>query len=221
MKKLVIFDLDGTLVNSIDDLGNSVNYALKQFSLEENTIDEYYQFVGNGMEHLVRSAMKSKGDDNELYSKVRNVFDEYYANHCNDLTCAYEGISQLLARLSESGIETAVLSNKADRYIGNILNKNFPDHKFLAAWGQREGIERKPSGDGLIKMIAELGYSRSECVYVGDSEVDVLTAQNAGVDLICVLWGFRSEQILKDHGADNITDSTDTLFDRIINYENA
>lgn len=216
MKKIAVFDLDGTLVNSIYDLADSVNIALRNASLPENTLQEYYTFVGNGMEHLVRSAMKEHGSDDELYKVIRADFDRQYAIHCNDKTVAYDGVPQLLDRLSAVGIDTAVLSNKAEVFIAEILDQTYPDHRFSSAHGQRQGVERKPSGDGLIRLLDELGYDKSDCVYIGDSEVDVLTARNAGVDVIGVLWGFRTRDDLVQAGAEHIVATADELYDAII-----
>ena len=216
MKKFVIFDLDGTLVDSIYDLGDCVNTALRAYDLPENTLEEYYSFVGNGMENLIRTSMKSKGDDDELYKKVRVVFDREYKLHSNDKTVPYEGVGEVLHILSEKGISTAVLTNKAEEFVPEILHKAFPFHKFTYAWGQREDIPRKPDPQGLLKLIEESGFDLSQCVYIGDSEVDVKTARNAGVDLICVLWGFRSREELVSSGAETLVSSADELLEKIL-----
>lgn len=216
MKKLAIFDLDGTLVNSIYDLADCVNIALRNANLPENALDDYYMFVGNGMEHLVRTSMREQGTNDELYKVIRADFDNLYSAHCNDKTCAYAGMPELMKRLTETGVDTAILSNKAERFIAEIVEKNFPHHKFSAAWGQRAGVERKPSGEGLKKLMASLGYENSQCVYIGDSNVDVLTAHNAGVKVIGVLWGFRTRQELEGAGADRIAETADQLYEHIM-----
>ena len=204
MKKLVIFDLDGTLVNSIYDLADCVNKALFNAGLPQNSLEDYYTFVGNGIENLIRVSMRDKGNDDELYAVIRKDFDALYAEHCNDKTVAYDGIAQLLCDLSAKGIDTAVLSNKAHEYVGVILEKCFPNHRFSAAWGQQKDIKRKPDGEGVEKLLKLLDYSKEECVYIGDSDVDVYTAKNADVDMIGVLWGFRGEQELVSTGAKHI-----------------
>lgn len=216
MKKLAVFDLDGTLVDSIYDIADCVNTALRQHNLPENTLKEYYSFVGNGMENLIRTSLKSQGDNDELYKSVRATFDVEYAAHCNDKTCPYEGVSEMLRQLEDKGIATAVLTNKSDEFVGGILSRCFPEHKFSAFWGQRQGIERKPSAQGLLKLIGELGYKVEECVYIGDSEVDVKTAKNAGIDLVCVLWGFRSKDELIAAGAEHMVSTADELLQAII-----
>ncbi|MBQ8000013.1 MAG: HAD-IA family hydrolase [Ruminococcus sp.] len=216
MKKLVVFDLDGTLVDSIYDLADCVNTALRKHNLPENTLSEYYSFVGNGMENLIRTSLKSQGNNDELYKAVRADFDIEYAAHCNDKTCPYEGVAELLTQLEDKGIATAVLTNKADEFVGGILSRCFPEHKFSAFWGQRQGIERKPSAQGLLMLIQELGYKVEDCVYIGDSEVDVKTANNAGMDLVCVLWGFRSKDELISAGAKRMVSTAEELLQAII-----
>lgn len=216
MKQLVIFDLDGTLVDSIYDIADCVNQALRSASLPENTLEEYYAFVGHGMENLVRSAMKTMGRNDELYKKIRAEFDALYELHCNDKTVPYSGIEDMLCELAQKDIETAVLSNKAHKYVGGILQKCFPRHEFCLAWGHREGMHRKPDPQSLLALIDEAGFLPSDCVYVGDSDVDIKTAGNAGVDLICVGWGFRSIKQLKDSGADFIALTAKALTEKII-----
>lgn len=211
LKKLVIFDLDGTLVDSIEDLADAVNYALMRNNLPENSLSEYYYFVGNGIEHLVRSALREKGSDDKLYKTVRADFDAYYEKHSNDKTRAYEGMGELLKKLSQEGIDTAVLSNKAQVYLSAILRKAFPEHKFSAEFGQREGIERKPHPQALLLLLKELGYEKSECVFVGDSDVDIITAKNAEVDSVGVLWGFRTREELIKSGAKNLAETPKEL----------
>lgn len=216
MKRIVVFDLDGTLVNSIYDLADCTNKALSMWNLPQNSLEEYYSFVGNGMENLIRTAMKDKGADDELYRKIRCDFDILYAKHCNDKTVPYKGIAELLQNLSDKGIDTAVLSNKAQIYVPEVLGKAFPGHSFSACWGQRDGIKRKPDGEGVEKLLETLGYTKDECVYIGDSDVDVITARNAGVDMIGVLWGFRTEEELVANGAPHIAKTPEELFNIII-----
>lgn len=216
MKRIVVFDLDGTLVNSIYDLADCTNKALELWGLPQNSLEEYYSFVGNGMENLIRTAMKDKGTDDELYRKVRGDFDKLYAEHCNDKTVPYDGIAEVLKNLDAKGYKTAVLSNKAHGFVGGILKKCFPDYSFSLAWGQQEKIKRKPDGEGVEKLLEALELTKAECVYIGDSDVDVITARNAGVDMIGVLWGFRSEEELVQNGAPHIAKTPEELFDIII-----
>jgi len=214
MKNLVVFDLDGTLVDSIIDLGNAVNFALKEYNLPLHPMTAYYGFVGNGMEDLVRKSLGDRGSDDNLYVKVRNVFDEHYNTHSGDNTVPYEGIAELLDTLAERKIKTAVLTNKAHQYVGSILLKCFPNHKFDLYCGQRQGIERKPHPQAFEMLLEELNVDIEDCLYIGDSEVDVKTAKNAGVDLVAVTWGYRSVEILMDSGAENIVNTPK----EILNY---
>ena len=207
MKKLVVFDLDGTLADTIDDLGYAVNFALKENNLPELPLEIYHTLVGNGMEDLVRRSMGERGSDDELYLRVRKNFDEYYDAHSGDNTVPYEGIAELLSKLSQRGVLTAVLTNKAHRYVGEILEKCFPHHKFALFYGQREGTKRKPHPEALELMLSELGYEKEESLYIGDSEVDVKTALNAGVDLVAVTWGYRTAEQIKEAGASVIVDT--------------
>ena len=216
MKKLIIFDLDGTLVDSIYDLADCVNAALRMHDLPENSLEEYYSFVGNGMENLIRCAMKQRADDDTLYRLIRADFDVIYKEHCNDKTIPYDGVARLLAKLCEQGIYTAVLSNKAHEFVDGILKKCFPEHTFSFAWGNREGFKRKPDPEALWALVKEAGYEIDDCIYVGDSEVDVKTARNAGMDLVCVLWGFRSKEELKANGADVMVADCEELYKTII-----
>ncbi len=215
MKKLVIFDLDGTLVNSIYDLADCVNLALLEHSLPEITLQECYSFVGHGMENLIRTSMKLQGGNDELYAKVRSTFDALYAEHCNDKTVAYDGIAEVLAKLSEQGIKTAVLTNKAHEFVDGILCKCFSNHKFSLAWGNKQGMKRKPDPESLFALISQLGCRPCDCVYVGDSEVDVHTAHNASVDLVCVDWGFRSREQLLQSGAITIVSNAGELYNTL------
>ena len=214
MKKLVVFDLDGTLVDSIFDLGNAVNFALKEYNLPLHPMSDYYTFVGNGMEDLVRRSMNEKGTDDELYKKVRKVFDEHYNAHSNDNTIAYKGVSELLSALRSKSVKTAVLTNKGHQYVGAILDRCFPEHKFDIYYGQRDGIERKPHPQSLELLLEELGVSKEDCLYIGDSEVDVKTAKNAEVDLVAVTWGYRSADVIRDAGAEILVNSPE----EILNY---
>ncbi|MBQ8572830.1 MAG: HAD-IIIA family hydrolase [Ruminococcus sp.] len=214
MKKLVVFDLDGTLVNSIVDLGNAVNIALKEYNLPLHPMADYYGFVGNGMEDLVRRSMNEKGGDDNLYLKVREAFDAYYNAHSNDNTVPYQGVSELLQKLNEMNIKTAVLTNKAQQFVGDILDKCFPEHSFSAIYGQRQAIKRKPDPEAFELLLKELKVNKQDCLYVGDSEVDVKTAINAGIDLVAVTWGYRSVDVLKSAGAEVLVNTPK----EILNY---
>ena len=202
--KLVVFDLDGTLVNSLTDLAIATNKGLEEAGLPQHTVDEYRYFVGNGRDMLVRRAMGEFSADDKRRDTVRRVFDSYYAEHCNDNTTAYDGCAEMLRTLSDSGVMTAVLSNKPDEFVLRILNKLYPGHHFTAMWGKKHEFPPKPDGTSLKAMLESLNVSQRDCLYIGDSDVDVFTAQNGGVDMIGVEWGFRGREELISAGADAV-----------------
>lgn len=201
MKKLVVFDLDGTLVDSIHDLGASVNYALGRHGLPLHPISDYYDFIGNGMEMLVRRSMNEKHNDDRLYAEIRKDFDLYYSRHCNDRTVAYSNVADLLFKLDKKGVKAAVLTNKAHEYVGDILKKCFPGYSFCAYMGQQLGIHRKPHPQGFSILLNKLSVSTEDVLYVGDSDVDVKTAENMGVDMVAVTYGYKSDKELIKAGA--------------------
>ena len=201
MYKAVIFDLDGTLVNSLLDLANSVNKGLSAVGLPPHSVDEYRYFVGNGRDKLIERAIGDAELDEKEKETVRTVYDEDYAVHSNDNTCEYAGCTQLLEALTKMGIKTAVLTNKPQEFVAPILKKIYPNHAFTLAWGNSNRFKTKPNPDALLAMLNELGVSKDECLYVGDSDVDVFTANNAGVDMVGACWGFRGKDELIRAGA--------------------
>lgn len=197
--KAAIFDLDGTILDTLADLAASTNHALKRSGYPERTVDEVRRFVGNGIRNLMIRAVP-EGTSEEDIIKTHGYFTEHYAVHCADNTRPYDGITELIRELRSKGIKTAVVSNKAD-YAVQELVKTYFDGLFDCAVGEREGIERKPCPDSVNEVLSVLGLDRSEAVYIGDSDVDVKTAENAGMDEISVLWGFRDKAFLTGHGA--------------------
>ena len=183
MVKMVVFDLDGTLMNSLTDLAISVNYGLKLNGLEEKPVENYKTYVGNGREMLIRRAMGDAWTDHELFEKVKADYDRHYAVHCNDHTAAYDGCAEMLEKLAKKGVKTGVLSNKPDEFVDKMLKKAFPNHKFTQAWGQKPQYKTKPEPDALLALLNMSGVTPEECFYVGDSDVDVFTANNAGVKM--------------------------------------
>lgn len=216
MYKLVVFDLDGTLCNTLSDLANAVNNALKSVGLPIHNIDRYNQFVGNGVNNLIKQALGEHASDSEMFCKVKSYFDEYYPQHLCDSTIAYDGIAQLLDRLSALGIMCAVHSNKPHEYVPTILKRLFPEHKFEVAWGQQQCYERKPSAQALSAMIEMLDVSKDSTLYVGDSDVDIITAHNGGVKVCGVQWGFRGVEELVSAGADYIAKDAEQLYNIIV-----
>lgn len=206
----VIFDLDGTLLNTLEDLSNAVNYALKQYEMPPRTIEEIRQFVGNGVRTLMMRAVP-QGVDNPRFEEVFSCFKKYYGEHCNDTTTPYAGIMELLKELQDKGYVLAIVSNKIDSAVKE-LQKRYFDGLISVAIGDREGVQRKPAPDTVLTAISELGVSKEEAVYVGDSDVDIMTAQNAGIPCISVLWGFRDKQFLLEHGARNMIEKPQDIW---------
>lgn len=205
MYKIVIFDLDGTLANTIDDLADATNVGLTKAGLPTHPVEKYKQMVGSGIVNLVKRAMKPV-EDEKVFEIVKNGFDEYYKEHSIDKTSAYEGTEELLNELSKRGIETAVLSNKPDEFVAKILKKIFPNHTFAYAWGKKPEYNIKPNPEALYAILSLTGFDKDECIYVGDSNVDCFTAQNAGVKCCGVSWGFRGREELENAGADEVID---------------
>lgn len=210
MYKTIVFDLDGTLLDTLDDLTDAVNVALRVCGLPMRTRKEVQNFVGNGIAKLIERAVGEEGAP--FFERAFSAFKEYYAAHCADKTCAYEGILPLLEALKKQGIKTAVLSNKAD-FAVKALAKNYFDGLLLEAVGENEGagIRKKPAPDSLFAVMERLHMTREETAYVGDSEVDIETAKNAGVDCICVTWGFRDRAHLLACGGTTLIDEPKEL----------
>lgn len=216
MIKIVVFDLDGTLVNSLTDLAQSVNKGLVNAGLIAQPVENYKNYVGNGREVMIKRAMGSFSSDESMLSVVRDTFNTEYAVHCNDNTQAYIGCDQMLCRLKNFGIKTAVLSNKPDEFVSKILKKVYPKRTFAEAWGKKPQYKCKPDGEALIAMINKYGFAPDECLYVGDSDVDVFTAQNAKVNMAGVEWGFRGRNELVSAGAPYVAKNADDLIQYII-----
>lgn len=202
LRALAIFDLDGTLLDTLDDLTHSVNYALCQSGLPVRTRDEVRKFVGNGIGQLIHRAVAGNSPA-ELEAKVYQAFMTHYHAHCADRTRPYEGVLSLLAALRSKGCRTAVVSNKADFAVKALCERYFAGYLDLAV-GERDGIRRKPAPDTVVEVLRTLGIPREQAVYIGDSDVDIATAANAQLDCISVDWGFRDRAFLGEHGAKTI-----------------
>ena len=216
MIKMAVFDLDGTLVDSLTDLALNVNKGLKAVGLPEHPVDSYRGFVGDGRALLVKRAMGAASADEETLNSVTEIFNNEYKIHCNDNTSSYEGCDELLKGLAEKGVLTAVLSNKPDEFVDRILKKVYPEHKFTEAWGQKPQYPTKPDGASLHAILSLHGVLPEECVYIGDSNVDVFTAQNAGVKMAGVSWGFRGKAELLGAGAPFVADTAGELLRYIL-----
>lgn len=193
MKPLLLFDLDGTLLDTLQDLTDSVNHTLKQYGLPQHTKAEICSFVGNGVRNLITRALPGAENDPPVDAVLADYL-AYYGQHNLDATAPYAGILQMLDQLSDYPI--GIVSNKADRDVKPLCQRFFPG---IYARGETAGCPRKPAPDMLRETMAQFGCER--CIYIGDSEVDILTAQNAGVPCISVTWGFRTPRQLLEAGA--------------------
>lgn len=191
MKKLVIFDLDGTLLNTIADLAISTNHALAQFGYPVHDVPAYNYFVGNGINKLFERALPEEERTEENIMKIRSVFVPYYNAHNADYSSPYPGIPELLSTLQKKGIAMAVASNKYQEATEKLIRHYFPDICFIAVLGQRENIPVKPDPTILYDILTLSGIKKEDALYVGDSNVDMQTAHNAQVEVAGVAWGFR------------------------------
>ena len=196
-----IFDLDGTLLDTLDDLTAAVNYALRQHGMPEHTREEVRHMVGNGVRLLMVRAVPD-GDQNPRFDDAFRTFREYYMEHSLDTTRPYDGIPELLAALRQQGKRVAVVSNKFYAATRELCRHFFADTVEVAIGEhEAEGIRKKPAPDTVIEAFRQLGVSKENAVYVGDSDVDLQTAVNSGLPCISVLWGFRDQAFLEAHGA--------------------
>lgn len=207
--RLAIFDFDGTVLNTLDDLHDSLNVILRRNELPERTLDETRRFVGNGIRKLIERAVP-KGTDDAAIDRLFGEFLPYYEAHCAVKTAPYEGILPMLRALRGKGIKTAVVSNKADPAVQILCGQYFAG-LFDAAAGETKEIARKPAPDMVNAVLERLSVPREAAVYIGDSDVDLETARNAKIPCIGVDWGFRGEAFLKAHGAKTIVYSPEEL----------
>lgn len=196
--KAVIFDLDGTLLDTLEDLADSVNAALKAYNCPQKSLEEVRTYVGNGIRNLMLRAVEG-GENHPQFEEIFLAFQTYYKKNSRNKTKPYEGIMEVISKLSAQGIKLAIVSNKADFAVKELNPYYFGDY-FKSAIGEKEGISRKPAPDTVFYAAKELEVSLEESIFVGDSEVDADTAKNAGIPCIGVLWGFRDKKILEEHG---------------------
>ena len=197
--KTYIFDLDGTLLSTLADLAASTNYALRTHHMPERSLDEVRRFVGNGVKKLMERAIPD-GLDNPLFEETFATFRQHYMQHNLDTTQPYPGIMQLLEQLRAEGKNIAVVSNKFYAATRELCRHFFGDLVPVAI-GEREDIRKKPAPDTVIEALRELGVDKEGAVYIGDSDVDIMTAKNSGMPCVSVLWGFRDKEFLLEHGA--------------------
>lgn len=197
--KAVIFDLDGTILDTLQDLANSLNHALCTHGYPARTLDEVRRFIGNGIRVLVQRGCPA-GTSDAAQEEALATFRVHYDAHCKDFTGPYDGIHELLDALLAKGIRTAVVSNKIEPAVIVLCDEHFRN-KFEYMVGNRPDLAPKPSPDSVNEVIEKMGLERSEIVYIGDTEVDIQTANNAGIDCIGVDWGFRDGEYLRELGA--------------------
>lgn len=205
MKKLVIFDLDGTLLNTIADLGDACNYALRTMGYSEHALATYNYMVGNGVRKLIERAEPDA--DKATIDRLLELFREYYDEHSTDHTTPYPGIPELLTKLHENGVAIAVASNKYQSAVDRIIPHFFPDIPFVATMGQIEDRPVKPDPSIVFAILNKYPTPKSDVLYVGDSAVDMETARRACIDSVGVTWGFRPVSELRGAYADNIVTS--------------
>lgn len=213
--KVAVFDMDGTILNTLQDLMDSTNYSLAKNDMPTRTYEEIRMFVGNGIKKLIQRAVPKNSSEQQI-EKVFKDFNEHYKIHCADKTCAYQGIPEAIKELKNAGIKTAVVSNKADYGVQELVEIYFKG-LFDVAIGETEGIAKKPAPDMVLKALKELNVSQKQAVYIGDSDVDFHTAQNSNLDFIGVDWGFRGRVFLEKLGAKTIIDNANELVELICN----
>lgn len=206
----IIFDLDGTLLDTLTDLAASTNHALVAYGMPKHDIDDIRQFVGNGVQKLMERAVP-EGKANPLFDDAFRTFREHYMQHSLDTTQPYAGISEVLAELKHRGFRMAVVSNKMMAATKQLCSHFFPEIDVAIGENEQEGIRRKPAPDTVNEALRQLGVSREAAVYVGDSDVDIMTARNSGLPCVSVLWGFRDRDFLLSHGATCFAEKPDDL----------
>lgn len=211
--KAVIFDLDGTLTDTLQDLASSVNHALRSMGMPERSMEEVRQFVGNGVRKLIERAVPH-GTASEQTEECFCHFRQHYILHCQDNTCLYPGIGEMLCELQRRGLRLAIVSNKLQSGVDELYNAYFRDTVEVAI-GERDGVCRKPAPDMVALALKELGVTAKEAVYVGDSDVDIQTASNSGLPCISVLWGFRDHDFLIAHGASTLVHTPQEIVDLV------
>lgn len=204
-----VFDLDGTLLDTLQDLAASTNYALKWAGLPEHSVDDVRRFVGNGVKKLMERAVPG-GIDNPKFEETYEKFREHYLVHGLDTTRPYPGIETMLNKLKNRGKKLAIVSNKFYAATQE-LSRHFFSDMIEVAIGERENIRKKPASDTVMEALRQLSTDKDGAVYIGDSDVDIMTAKNSGLPCISVLWGFRDREFLLEHGAEVLISSPNEL----------
>lgn len=211
--ELIVFDMDGTILDTLEDLKNSMNYTLKLHNMPERTLDEIRSFVGNGIRKLIERAVADETSDTKI-EEIHKDFMTHYEVHCADFTKPYDGVNVLIKELRNRGCKTAVVSNKADTAVQELCVQYFPG-LFDLAIGERPEIAKKPAPDMVNLALEQLQVSKENAVYIGDSDVDVATAKNSGLDMIAVDWGFRTREFLKEQGAETIVSKPEEILELV------
>lgn len=213
--KLVIFDLDGTLLNTIQDLANSINYVLEKHNYPTHSVEKYKYFVGNGVKKLIERALPQESQGAEIVNKLQEDYVAHYALHDKDTTVPYNGIVELLNELKSRGKILAVASNKHHQATVELTQHYFGADTFSVVYGKRDGVEAKPDPRIVFDIIGQCGVSAAQVLYIGDSNTDMMTAQNASVCSVGVTWGFRTREELQTHNANYIIESPMELIELI------
>ena len=210
MSRAVIFDLDGTLLNTLGDLCDSVNFVLRSYSLPERSLEEVNSFIGNGIGELIRRSLPADAQDK--FNDALDKFREYYGEHSNVKTCVYDGLIEVLTSLRAEGYRIGVVTNKVD-FAAKALCKEYFGELIDIAIGDRPECPRKPAPDAVFEAMEIMGVDSA--IFVGDSDVDIATAKNAGVPCIAVTWGFRDRAFLEEHGGEIFAHDADELYQKI------
>ncbi len=212
--KAAIFDLDGTLLNTLEDLWSAVNHTMDKYGYPHRTINEVRSFVGNGVDRLIMLCLPN-GSNDPFFEDAKTEYRKYYAEHSEEKTKPYDGVIELIDDLENIGIKTAVVSNKIHVATVDLCKKYFPNIKNVCGERESEGVRRKPNPDMVIESAKLLGVSLKDTVYIGDSEVDIETSARAGVDCISVLWGFRDRDFLERAGGKVFAEKPSDVIDII------
>lgn len=216
MKKYdtVIFDLDGTLLNTLEDLADAVNFVMRTNGFPQRTLEEVRHFVGNGIRKLMERAVP-ENVNGEAFESVFEQFREFYTEHCQIKTKVYDGVPELLEKLAAEKIALAIVSNKNQAAVTELNNIYFKENISVAI-GQRDGVQKKPAPDTVVQALKELGKTKERALYVGDSDVDFHTAKNSGMDCALVTWGFRTKEELGEFTPDCFVNNAEELLNFIM-----
>ena len=215
MKKLLIFDLDGTLLDSLVDLADSANHILTRHGFPAHPVDAYRYFVGDGMPTLIRRILPDGYKTGQMHETCLQEFKAYYSIHMYDKTTVYPGVTEVLEELQRRGIKIAMATNKVQTAVSPLMTDYFPMIQFSALIGQREGVPVKPDPQVVYDILAETGCSQEETLYLGDTNVDMMTAHRAGVEAVGVLWGYRTREELEGEHAEYIISTPNEILELI------